>query len=156
MKTILFALAFTLLLHGLGFELWPEWVGGNSWVAGVEFLFCWFLADRWSDKLALHRAKQNPKVVDLKAYRKSRAQGQEQQQQAQVQWLSLYKSSDAAEVALLSSLLESKGIPFQVTGQHASSMFPQVGAIPMEILVRPTDLERGNRLIESFSNLPQA
>lgn len=155
MRTVLFALALTLLLHGLGFGLWPEWVSGNGWIAGVEFLGCWYLADHWSGKLALRRAKQNPKVVDLKAYKKAKQQEQ-QQQEAPEQWRTLYKSSDAAEVALLSSLLESKGIPFQVTGQHASSMFPQVGAIPMEILVRPADLERGIRLIESFSNLPQA
>ena len=91
------------------------------------------------------------KVVDLKAYRQNR----HAEKKPSPPWISLFVSQDATKVALLSSLLESESIEYQVSGQHTSTLFGPIAALPMEILVRPEEWERAQVLARKFEDPPQ-
>lgn len=147
---ILWALGLAWALHSILLNLQgslPGWLPALE-VLGALALVLWLDAGRTR---RLHQS--NEKVVDLHQYRKEKSK----EQKPLPQWVPVFKSTDAAEVGLLTSLLDSKGIETQVANRHASALLPQVGALPMEVLVRPVQLAAAQKVTEEFNgNLPEA
>ena len=151
MKHLVGLFALTGISHYLLWLTAPEFTGDNRWCASLELAGWWLLIDRWSYKLRQQAHAKIPNVVDLDQYRNLK-----KRPETSLRWVCVYRSSDASEISMLSSLFEAHTINFQVTGRHSSSMFPNVTGMPMEFLVLPDDLDQAHQIISHFSNLPQA
>lgn len=149
MKLVLALFGLTGLSHLMVLTQWPEWAGEHPAIAILEFGVWALLAWQWNQYQQKQSHQSGGKVVDLNQYRKHK-----EQQKKQPQWVCVFRGQDQAEMGLLTSLMEANEIVFQVAGRHSSSMLPNIGAVPMELMVRADQVSLAEKLLNDYSNLP--
>ncbi|MDT8446422.1 MAG: DUF2007 domain-containing protein [bacterium] len=141
---LLWALLISWALHILLLLYGPDLPG---WIAALEYLGAWALVVRLQDNRRQQLHRSSDKVVDLHQYRADK----EKKTKPQPNWVTLFRSNDFAEVGLLTSLLDSKGIETQVANRHSSALLPNLGGLPMEILVRPEAFASAQKVAQDFT-----
>lgn len=147
MKPLLIFFGLTGLSHFLVLSLAPDWAADNSWIMVFEFALSAAVLWQWGQFKKSHPPPTGGTVVDLDEYRKAK-------ENKGPSWVCVYRSGDPAEMSLLSSLFEANQIDFQIAGRHSSSMLPNIGAVPMEMMVLSDHVNLAKELLEDFSNLP--
>jgi hypothetical protein len=85
------------------------------------------------------------KVIDLEQFRQRRElQGKEtaQEQEKKNSWVTLYSTSNPANMDLVHSLLTSYNINCNITNRHSATLYPSIDGLNMILQVRSEEQQR--------------